>query len=143
MVKKKIGAAVVILNTTGHVLLVKHNYGPLNWELPGGGAEANESIIDTAIREVREETGIHAAAERLTGVYYDAEVDMLHFAFLCKKLDSRTEFQTNPEISECSYWNIDELPRPISDFTILRINDALSDVDHLLPVNIGPRRWLK
>ena len=33
---KGIAAAGVILNSYGHVLLVKHSYGPLNWELPGG-----------------------------------------------------------------------------------------------------------
>jgi 8-oxo-dGTP pyrophosphatase MutT (NUDIX family) len=36
---KGIAAAGVILNSHGHVLLVKHSYGPLNWELPGGAAE--------------------------------------------------------------------------------------------------------
>jgi len=35
---KGIAAAGVILNSHGHVLLVKHSY-PLNWELPGGAAE--------------------------------------------------------------------------------------------------------
>src|SRR5688500_810850 len=39
MIGKKLGAAAVILDTLGRVLLVKHTYGPLNWELPGGGAE--------------------------------------------------------------------------------------------------------
>ena len=29
---KGIAAAGVILNSHGHVLLVKHCYGPLNWE---------------------------------------------------------------------------------------------------------------
>lgn len=55
---KKLGAAAVILNDAGHVLLVRHTYGRLNWELPGGYAEAAESIVETAIREVREETGL-------------------------------------------------------------------------------------
>jgi 8-oxo-dGTP diphosphatase len=51
------GSAAVILNDAGHVLLVKHTYGRLNWELPGGGAEPNESMMATAVREV----GSHAA----------------------------------------------------------------------------------
>ncbi|HEV7662886.1 MAG TPA: NUDIX domain-containing protein [Chloroflexota bacterium] len=40
---KGIAGAGVILNSHGHVLLVKHSYGPLNWELPGGAAERDES----------------------------------------------------------------------------------------------------
>ncbi len=52
--KKRLGAASVILNNQGWVLLVKHSYGRLNWELPGGVAEVDESIVETALREVRE-----------------------------------------------------------------------------------------
>jgi len=33
MIGRKLGAAAVILDTQGRVLLVKHTYGPLNWEL--------------------------------------------------------------------------------------------------------------
>jgi len=62
------GAAAVILDGRGYVLLVKHSYGHLNWEIPGGGAEPDESVADTAVRETHEETGLHVAVERLTGV---------------------------------------------------------------------------
>ncbi|HEY0076032.1 MAG TPA: NUDIX hydrolase [Abditibacteriaceae bacterium] len=79
---KRLGAAAIILNGAGDVLLVKLGYGPLNWELPGGGAEAGESIVETALREVREETGLRVIAKRTSGVCYDTATDMLHFAFL-------------------------------------------------------------
>ena len=38
------------------VLLVKHNAG--HWDFPKGHVEANETEVDTAIREVKEETNI-------------------------------------------------------------------------------------
>ncbi len=57
-----VDAAAVIFNHQKHVLLVKHNYGPMNWELPGGGAEAGESITETARREVREEISLQLAS---------------------------------------------------------------------------------
>jgi 8-oxo-dGTP pyrophosphatase MutT (NUDIX family) len=50
---KGIAAAGVILNSHGHVLLVKHSYGPLNWELPGGAAERDESPPDIRPRSPR------------------------------------------------------------------------------------------
>ncbi len=32
---KSVGAAAFIFDKEGRVLMVKHTYGPLNWELPG------------------------------------------------------------------------------------------------------------
>lgn len=141
MGNKWLGAAAVILNDEGHVLLVKHSYGRLNWELPGGGAELGESIVETALREVREETGLNVVAERTTGVYYEPDTDMLHFVFLCRCEAESKPFPADAEITECAYWSPSALPRPISDFTIQRINDALSGTNQPLPVNIAPRRW--
>jgi 8-oxo-dGTP pyrophosphatase MutT (NUDIX family) len=131
------------LNGNGQVLLVKHNYGRLNWELPGGGAEDKESIVETALREVREETGLDVVAQQTTGIYYEAQDDMLHFVFLCQPLDVNAQPQANPdEITECAYWSPDALPRPISDFTVRRIQDAVTKPGMPLPTMIEPRQWL-
>ena len=143
MESKRLGAAAILLNHEGHVLLVKQSYGHLNWELPGGGAEWGESIVETALREVREETGVLVAAERTTGVYYEPATDFLHFVFLCRRIGSETEFQFDAEVTECAYWSPQALPRPISDFTIRRIEEALAETNQWLPTTIGPRQWLK
>lgn len=55
--RKRVAADVIIHNAAGHLLLVNPNYKP-DWDLPGGMAEANESPIDAARREVREELGL-------------------------------------------------------------------------------------
>jgi len=72
------GAAAVILDGQGRVLLVRHGYGMRNWELPGGMAEPGESILDTALREVREETSLVVVLQRLTGIYYEPHEDFHH-----------------------------------------------------------------
>jgi len=143
MIGKKLGAAAVILDTQGRVLLVKHTYGPLNWELPGGGAEEGENIVETALREVLEETGLHVVAQHTSGIYYNTETDMHHFVFLCQSRDTALASRSDgEEISELGFWSPTALPRPISDFTVLRIADAISGAKQLLPSLVGPRQWL-
>lgn len=50
------GALVVAANLDGATLLV-HDVWRDQWELPGGGIEAGESLLDTAQREAFEESG--------------------------------------------------------------------------------------
>lgn len=40
------------------ILLVRHTYGPREWDLPGGSIKRGESPADAAKREMREELGI-------------------------------------------------------------------------------------
>lgn len=140
----RLGAAAVILNDQGRVLLVKHSYGRRNWELPGGAAEVGESIVQTALREVGEETGLQVVAEHTTGIYYEPEIDMLHFVFRCHPQDDTFDSlcPDHEEISQCAFWPPEALPRPISDFTIRRIADAVSGVALPLPAVILTRQWL-
>ncbi len=138
------GAAAVILDGQGRVLLVRHGYGMRNWELPGGMAEPGESILDTALREVREETSLVVVPQRLTGIYYEPHEDFHQFVFLCRRLDETKELTLDPsEITDVGYWELSTLPRPISDFTMRRIHDALAGDSQVLPVSIAPRRWLE
>jgi 8-oxo-dGTP diphosphatase len=138
-----IGAACAIFDDQGRVLLVHHTYGHLNWEIPGGLGEEGEAPDETALRELREETGLAAELERLTGVYLEPNHDfgpMLHFVFRCRWDDRLDPVVSSPEISEVRYWPLDDLPTPMSDFTERRIRDALVEQ----PVQVGrveSRRW--
>jgi 8-oxo-dGTP diphosphatase len=143
MSRKPVGAAAVIMDSEGRVLLVKHNYGKYNWELPGGLSEQNESAENTAKREVLEETGLEVSVERLTGVYYEAVHDMHHFVFTCKLGGNQPPQPDEKEVTYCKYWAIDHLPKPISDFTIARIQDALNMDGNRLFHLIGPRQWFE
>lgn len=59
---------VVVRNEAGQILLIHKTDNNL-WALPGGGHDVGESITDTAVREVREETGIATEIVRLVGTY--------------------------------------------------------------------------
>ena len=139
---KTVGAAAFIVDGEGRVLLVKHTYGHLNWELPGGGGEFHESPVETAIREVREETGLRVVARHMTGCYYSPENESLHFVFHCEREETAAIPQADgAEISECAFWSPEALPRPISDWTVQRIRDAIAGRKFPLPQSIGPRIW--
>ena len=136
------GAAAFVLDPLERVLLVRHTYGPLNWELPGGMSEPGESAVDTALRELRGETGLRGSADRLTGMYFEPEADAHHFVFACTVEPGAEPSPASPEISDCAYWPASELPRPISTFTVQRIQDALEGSFRPLPTVVPPREWL-
>lgn len=140
---RRMGAAAAVFDAQQRILLVRHTYGKLNWELPGGASEPGESIVDTALRELHEETGLDAVAERLVSVYYDAETDAHHFVFVCTPSSERRPVASSPEISACDFWSPEELPRPISNFTIRRIEDALGAAPPALPSVLPPREWVE
>ena len=141
---KRLGAAAVILDTAGRVLPVKHAYRRNNWELPRGHAEPGESIVTTAIREVSEEVGLRVAAEPLTGIYFDDQLDLHFFVFRCRPLDaSDTPAPTNPEIAACAYWLPEALPRPMHDLTCRRIRDAIAGPGQPLPMTARPTVWFE
>jgi len=128
MADRPLGAAAVILDDVGRVLLVNHTYGKLNWEVPGGYSEPGESALETVLREVRQETGLAVVVERLTGVYDDPEHDTHHFVMLCHQQEQTEVPRADlSEVSTLDYWPVDALPRPISDFTARRIQDALAE----------------
>ncbi|GEA89730.1 NUDIX hydrolase [Cellulomonas cellasea] len=60
----------IVTDDEGRVLLIHKTDNDL-WALPGGGHEIGESIADTVVREVKEETGYDVAVERVTGLYTD------------------------------------------------------------------------
>lgn len=62
------GAAAIIFNDQGQILLQKRGDNGF-WGLPGGGHELNESLSQTVIREVKEETGLAVEIVRLIGIY--------------------------------------------------------------------------
>jgi ADP-ribose pyrophosphatase YjhB (NUDIX family) len=63
-------AAYAVCIQDGQVLLARNVSGEREstWTLPGGRVEHGEDPFDAVIREVAEETGCAAAAERLLGV---------------------------------------------------------------------------
>lgn len=60
----------MVRDDAGRVLMIHRTDNDL-WALPGGGHDIGESIRQTVIREVEEETGVVVDVERVTGIYTD------------------------------------------------------------------------
>jgi ADP-ribose pyrophosphatase YjhB (NUDIX family) len=64
-----VGAGALV-HKGGRLLLVKRNERPSKgmWSFPGGALELGETTADTAVREIKEETGLDIVIERLFDV---------------------------------------------------------------------------
>jgi len=117
-----IGAFGIIFDEQGRVLLC-HRRDIDIWNLPGGGMESGELPIDAVIREIREETGLEVAVDRLVGVYGKVDKDDLVFSFVCRIV--RGELTETEESSESRYFEIAHLPSNTAPRQVERIHDAL------------------
>ena len=61
---------VVVTNAAGEVLLIRRSDND-NWAVPGGAIDLGESLVQAAVRETREETGIDCEVTGLSGIYTD------------------------------------------------------------------------
>ena len=127
-------ASAVVANDRGEILLQRRSDNDL-WSIPGGAMEPGETIRQTAIREVREETGIEVAPTRLVGIYSDpnhlveysdGEVrQQFSVCFACEAVGG--ELSTSDESSEVGYYP----PEAIRDMNVhesirRRIRDYLA-----------------
>ncbi|MGF1663606.1 MAG: NUDIX domain-containing protein [Kineosporiaceae bacterium] len=63
-------ANAVVTDGAGRVLVIRRADNG-TWALPGGAMDLGESLVATAVREVREETGIDCEVTGLVGIYTD------------------------------------------------------------------------
>lgn len=65
-----VAASAVVTDERGRILLQRRRDNDL-WALPGGGMDMSDSLPGTAIREVKEETGLDVEITGLVGTYTD------------------------------------------------------------------------
>ncbi|MEU6851195.1 NUDIX domain-containing protein [Actinacidiphila alni] len=65
-----VAASAVVTDDQGRILLQRRRDNDL-WALPGGGTEMTDSLPGTAVREVKEETGLDVEITGLVGTYTD------------------------------------------------------------------------
>lgn len=106
------------------ILLVHRSYGQKTWTMPGGTIESGESPMQTAVREMKEETGLEVEIKDLIGIYYRKDIDDLIIFFLGEKV--RGDEKAGNEIDQLGYYPCDQLPKPMSFTAVQRVKDAFS-----------------
>ena len=78
---------VVVVNDAGDVLLIRRSDND-NWAVPGGAIDLGESMVQAAVRETWEETGIECEITGLVGIYTDPK----HVILYTSNGEARQEF---------------------------------------------------
>lgn len=68
---------VVVTNADEDVLLIRRSDNQ-NWAVPGGAIDLGESMVQAAVRETLEETGVDCEITGLVGIYTDPKHVILY-----------------------------------------------------------------
>jgi 8-oxo-dGTP diphosphatase len=157
------GVDVVVIREDGQILLTKRADFPV-WCIPGGGVEDGESVGQTAVREVFEETGFHVALERLVGIYSRPKwLKGEHVVVFAARPIGGTPTPQETEVVEMGYFAPNQLPRELAWWQRFYITDALRGIggsaaktidvtwpfgewltrDQILEMQKNPENWAK
>ena len=103
--KREKSCGCIIVNNKNEILLVHHNKG--HWDFPKGHIEEGETEVQTAIREVKEETNIDVEVNEKYrySVEYSPKEDVMKQVvfFLAKNKNDHKEAQVE-EVSEVKWF---------------------------------------
>ena len=113
----KQGVGVWMFNPSGQVLmglrLSKHGFN--TWSAPGGKPEPNETLVETAVRETLEETGIKIKSNMLKLLCTtDDNFEDSHYITTHYRVDNVTDIPYVIERDKCKEWkwfDINNLPK--------------------------------
>ncbi len=96
------------------------------WNLPGGHLDDNESIIDGAIREAKEETGLDIELTGILSIQRSlVNENIVRIVFNAKKISGNITYDKN-EILDCKWITIEEFEKMNID--TLRGSDTFLDI---------------
>jgi 8-oxo-dGTP diphosphatase len=115
------------------ILLIKRRTAPFigYWALPGGRVDPGETVEQTVVREVKEETGLDVAIVRKIGEYHEqgvqggAEYDYYPACFLVNVVGGEIRKQES-EIEEAKLFSLDEVPEELAFEHAQMIKDFLT-----------------
>lgn len=129
-----VGCSAVIYDTDRQRILLTRRTDNGRWCLPGGRVDPGESVEETCIREVREETGLEARVIRLIGVYSSPHfiiefadgnrIQLIALSFEAEVIGG--ELGLSDETTEAGYFTLADMETmDVMEHHRERINDAL------------------
>jgi 8-oxo-dGTP diphosphatase len=117
------------------ILLIKRNTVPFKgyWALPGGRMDSGETVEQTIVREVKEETGLEVAIVRVVGEYVekgvkdDVEYEYYPTCFVVKTVGGEVKKQDS-EIQEIQLFSLNQLPKELAFEHTEMIKDYMKKV---------------
>lgn len=130
----RVGVGVVVRGP-GEAILLEKRRDCGWWGMPGGRVEPGESVVDAAVREVFEETGLTVEVTHLIGVYSDPDgrivtypdngdvVQLIDVVVEARVLSGR--IVCSPESEEVRFFTPSQLPEHIVPPARRPLADAL------------------
>ena len=131
----RIGVGIILLNNNNFVFVGKRKDNPIDkWQMPQGGVDDNEKLIDAMKRELKEETSIcsiklikeldywleYELPDHLVGIIWKGKFrGQKQKWFIVKFLGNDNEINLNTKNQEFIEWkwiSINDLPGVIVDF---------------------------
>lgn len=129
-----VGSSAQIYNASGEKILLTKRGDNGRWCLPGGQLDSGESISETCVREVLEETGLVVEVGHLIAVYsspnmvlsYDDEHKYQVISFHFEVTVIGGELGLSNETTDVGYFSPDEIKNmDVMEHHQQRIDDAL------------------
>ncbi len=109
-----IGVGAVVINAKQELLMVRDRIGTRHslYKLPGGMVEEGDRLLDGVIREVYEETGIHAKFIKMVSILnshpYRYNKSNMYIVFALEPLDEEINIIDTEEIEEAIWMPLEK-----------------------------------
>lgn len=126
----RLGTRIAVIDDANKILLSKRGDFGI-WALPGGRVDSGELLHESAIREVREETGLTVEIDRPIGIYFQQGRSRMNVLYRAKPIGGEL-FASSDETLDNRFFSQSSLPEDL--FGRFYIDHTYSQQTHLYTI---------